>query len=97
MKHFTRTARVVVDAVISRIQIPAESLAALEPGDLIDIEPESPNQIVVQLSVAGTIIGSAVVEEKDGRLIATIINTSSHMQGRGNDQWKVRKPKTQTA
>lgn len=83
-----------VDAVLARLRMPADSLAALSPDDRLDIEPQTGSALLVQLMVDGHTIAVASVEHVDGQLIATIINNGPGIAGRRIDQWKHRKAKT---
>jgi len=101
-RRFIDSTTTEVDAVLAQVRMPAESLAALSPGDRLDIEPHAGSQLLVQLMAAGQTIALASVEEMDGRLVATIIgnglsngvNNGPGMAGRRIDQWKHRKAKT---
>ncbi len=86
------SANVRVDAVISRLRMPAESLAAVQLGDLIDIEPEVPGGLILQLSINGTTVAWASVREADGQLVGTIIDRNANPKLQRVDQWKLRKP-----
>ena len=83
-----------VHAVLARVRMTAESLAALSPADRLDIEPQSSSQLLVELAVEGKTIALASVELIDGQLIATIINNGPGQAGRRIDQWKHSKAKT---
>jgi Type III flagellar switch regulator (C-ring) FliN C-term len=89
----TLDAEVMVSAVISRIEMPALSIAALAPGDFLDTEPEIGNQPIVRLTIGATTVALASIAKVEGRLIATIINNRPDLSGRKGDTWKVRKPK----
>jgi flagellar motor switch/type III secretory pathway protein FliN len=93
-----QTTSMVVDAVLARVRMQAETLAALSPGDRLDIEPQAGSQLLVHLVAEGQIIAVASVEQVDGQLIATIINNALNNgpgpAGRRIDQWKHRKAKT---
>jgi flagellar motor switch/type III secretory pathway protein FliN len=89
-------AEVMVSAVISRTQMPAVSLAALEPGDFLDTEPEIGSPPIVRLTIGATTVALASIAKVEGRLIATIINNRPDVSGRKGDTWKVRKPKRST-
>jgi hypothetical protein len=96
----TTTASTVieVDAVLARVRMTANSLAALSPNDRLDIEPQAGSELLVQLTVAGQTIAVASVEVIDGQLVATIIdndlNKGPGLAGRRIGQWKYRKAKT---
>lgn len=87
-----------VDAVLARLRMPVETLAALSPNDRLDIEPQAGSQLLVHLMVEGQTIAVASVDEIDGQLVATIINnglgSGPVMGGRRIDQWKHTKVKT---
>lgn len=89
----TLDAEVMVSAVISRIEMPALSIAALAPGDFLDTEPEIGNQPIVRLTIGATTVALASIAKVEGQLIATIINDRPDLSGRKGDTWKVRKPK----
>jgi hypothetical protein len=89
----TLDAELMVSAVISRIEMPALSIAALAPGDFLDTEPEIGNQPIVRLTIGATTVVLASIAKVEGRLIATIINNRPDLSGRKGDTWKVRKPK----
>ncbi len=89
-------AEVMVSAVISRTQMPALSIAALEAGDFLDTEPEIGNQPIVRLTVGTTTVALASIAKVEGRLIATIMNNRPDLSGRKDDTWKVRTPKRLT-
>jgi flagellar motor switch/type III secretory pathway protein FliN len=91
----TLDAEVMVSAVISRTEMPAVAVAALEPGDLLETEPEVGNQPVVRLTVGTTTIAMATLAKVDGRLIATITQNSVEA-GQKGDLWKLRKTKQPT-
>ena len=84
----------VVDAVLATMRMPADSVAALSPGDRLDIAPPAGSQLLVQLMVDGRPIALASVEVVDGQLVATIINKGPGLAGPRIDQWKHRKAKT---
>jgi len=86
-------AEVMVSAVISRTEMPALSIAALEPGDCLETEPEIGNQPIVRLTIGATTVALASIAKVEGRLIATIINNRPYLSGRKGDTWKVRTPK----
>jgi hypothetical protein len=92
----TLDAEIVVSAVISRTEIPASAIAALEPGDFLDTEPEIGNQPMVRLTIAATTVVLASIAKVDGRLIATIMTDRPETGAREGDTWKVRKPKPPT-
>ncbi len=92
----TLDAEVMVSAVISRTQMPAASVAALEPGDVLKTEPEIGNLPLVRLTVGASTIALASIEKVDGRLVATIINHRSDLYGRKDDTWKLTKPNPPT-
>ena len=92
----TLDAEVMVSAVISRTQMPALSITALEPGDFLDTEPQIGNQPIVRLTIGATTVALASIAKVEGRLIATIINNRPDLSGRKDDTWKVRKPKRLT-
>jgi len=79
---------VEVQAVLSRLRMPTEEVAALAPSDRLEIEPEGGAGLLVQLTAAGETIAVASLEVVDGRLIATIINHGPGIAGRRIDQWK---------
>ena len=89
----TLDAEVMVSAVLSRIQMPALSIAALEPGDFLDTEPEIGDPPIVRLTIGATTVALASIAKLEGRLIATIINNGPGLSGRKDDTWKLRKPK----
>ena len=97
LPRFIESTAVAVDAVISRVRMQAESLAALKPGDCLDLEPQAGSELLVQLMVEGQTIAVASVEVVDGQLVATIINNDLNngpgMTGRRIDQWKHSKAK----
>jgi hypothetical protein len=88
----TLDAEVTVAAVISRVAIPALEIAALQPGDRLETEPEIGNQPIVRLTIGATTVALASIAKVEGRLIATIINNRPELFGRKDDTWKVRKP-----
>src|SRR6202030_2230861 len=65
---------VKVDAVLARVRMPAESLAALSTTDRLDIVTEGGSEHRLEFVVEGKIVAVASVEVVDGQLIATIIN-----------------------
>jgi flagellar motor switch/type III secretory pathway protein FliN len=87
-----------VDAVLARLRMPVETLAALSPNDRLDIEPQAGSQLIVHLMAEGQTIAVASVDEIDGQLVATIINNGFNigpgLGGRRIDQWKHTKAKT---
>lgn len=92
--RFIESAALAVDAVLSRVRMPAETVAALAPNDFLDLEPQTGSQLVVQLMAEGQTIAVASLEQVDGQLIATITNIGPGLAGRRIDQWKHRKAKT---
>ncbi len=89
----TLDAEILVAAVISRTEIPAVTIAALEPGDVLETEPEVGNRTFVRLTIGTTTIALASIAKVDGRLIATIIsNNRPDGSGPKDATWKVRKP-----
>jgi len=88
----TLNAEVIVAAVISRTEMPALSIASLEPGDRLETEPEIGNQPIVRLTIGTTTVALASIATVEGRLIATIIDNCPDFSGRKDDTWKVRKP-----
>jgi Type III flagellar switch regulator (C-ring) FliN C-term len=95
---FIRTTSVTVDAVLARVRMPVESVAALAPGDRLDIEAQGGAGLLVRLVAEGQTIAVAALEIVDGQLIATILNNDANngpgVAGRRIDQWKHRKAKT---
>jgi flagellar motor switch/type III secretory pathway protein FliN len=95
---FIQTTSVTVDAVLARIRMPAESVAALSPGDRLDIEAQGGAGLLVRLIAEGQTIAVAALEVVDGQLIATILNNDGNngpgVAGRRIDQWKHKKAKT---
>jgi flagellar motor switch/type III secretory pathway protein FliN len=89
-------AEVIVAAVIARTRMPARSLAALQPGDFIETEPEIGTQPIVRLTVGTTTVALASIAKVEGRLIATILDNRSELAGRKGDLWMVRKPNLST-
>jgi flagellar motor switch/type III secretory pathway protein FliN len=87
-------AAIQVDAVLARVRMPADAVAALSPNDRLDLEPEAGSQLLVRLMAEGKTIAVASVEVVDGRLVATIINNGPGVAGRRIDQWKHTKAKT---
>jgi flagellar motor switch/type III secretory pathway protein FliN len=85
---------VEVQAVLSRLKMPAEEIAALAPPDRLEIEAEGGAGLQVQLVAAGNTIAVASLEVVDGRLVATIINTGPIIPGGRIDQWKHSKATT---
>ena len=81
-----------VDAVIAQLRMPADALAAVQPGDLIDLEPAVAGGLLLQFAINGTTVALATVREIDGRLVATIIESNLESKLRRVDQWKLRKP-----
>jgi hypothetical protein len=92
----TKDAEVLVSAVLSRTEVPAHCVAALEPGDFLDTAPQIGNQPIVRLTIGATTVALASIAKVEGRLIATIISNSPDLSGRKDDIWKVRKPKRLT-
>jgi flagellar motor switch protein FliM len=97
-RGFIQTTSVTVDAVLARVRMPAESIAALSPGDWLDIEAQGGAGLLVRLIAEGQTIAVASLEIVDGQLIATILNHDANngpgAAGRRIDQWKHRKAKT---
>jgi hypothetical protein len=85
---------VEVQAVLSRLRMPTEEVAALAPPDRIEIEAEAGAGLLVRLVAAGNIIAVASLEAVDGRLVATIINNGPATSEGRIDQWKHSKPTT---
>ena len=93
----TLDAEVMVSAVLSRAEIPALEIAGLEPGDVLETEPEVGNPTIVRLTIGTTTIALASIAKVEGRLIATIISTQRpDVSGPKDDTWKVRKPNQPT-
>jgi flagellar motor switch/type III secretory pathway protein FliN len=93
----TLDAEIMVSAVISRTEIPAFVVAALEPGDVLETEPEIGGQTIVRLTIGTTTIAFASIAKVEGRLIATIIDIKRpDLSGPKDDSWKVRKPNRPT-
>jgi hypothetical protein len=90
-KNPSLDAEVIVSAVISRTEMPALLVASLEPGDSLETEPEIGNQPIVRLTIGSVTVALATIANREGRLIATIINCPD-LSGRKDDTWKVRKP-----
>jgi len=89
-------AAVTVSAVISRIEMPAVALAALEPCDILNTEPEVGQQPILRLTVGASTIALASIAKVEGKLVATIIENRPELSERKGDTWKVRKPKPPT-
>jgi hypothetical protein len=83
-----------VQAVLSRLRMPAEEVAALAAADRLDIEGEGGAELLVRLIAAGNIIAVASLEVADGKLVATIINHGPGLTGGRIDQWKHSKATT---
>ena len=96
--RFIECTTTTVEAVLATMRMPADSVAALSPGDRLDIAPPAGSQLLVQLMVDGRPIALASVEAVDGQLVATIINNGFNigpgLGGRRIDQWKHTKAKT---
>jgi hypothetical protein len=95
--HSAHEAEVMVAAVISRTQLPGASIADLEPGDILQTEPEVGADPIVRLTVGTTTVAFASIAKIDGRLIATIVENRPELSGRKGDKWKDRKANPQTA
>jgi hypothetical protein len=85
---------VEIQAVLSRLRMPAEEVAALAPADRLDIEGEGGGGLLVQLIAAGKTVAVASLEVADGKLVATIINHGPGLTGERIDQWKHSKATT---
>jgi flagellar motor switch/type III secretory pathway protein FliN len=85
---------VEVQAVLARLRMPAESLAALCCGDHLTVESEDGSGLRVRLIAAGVTIAVASIEVREGSLIATIVNRGPELTGRRIDQWKHSKAMT---
>jgi flagellar motor switch/type III secretory pathway protein FliN len=85
---------VEVEAVLSSMRMRADALAALAPGDHLDLEAQAGSTLMVRLIADGATVATATLAVEDGRLIATIINSGSGIAGRRIDQWKHSKTKT---
>jgi flagellar motor switch/type III secretory pathway protein FliN len=92
----TLDAEVIVAAAISRTEMPALAIAALEPGDVLETQPKVGTQPIVRLTIGSTTIALASIAEVEGRLIATIIDYSPALAAQKDDTWKVRKPNPAT-
>jgi flagellar motor switch/type III secretory pathway protein FliN len=92
--RFVEATTTEVDAVLARVRMQVDSLAALSPGDRLDIEPPAGSELLIHLMAQGETIAVASVEISDGQLVATIINKGPGVTGRRIDQWKHRKAKT---
>jgi flagellar motor switch/type III secretory pathway protein FliN len=79
---------VEVEAVLSSMRMRADGLAALAPGDHLDLEAHAGSVLTVRLMADGATVATAALAVEDGRLIATIINSGSGIAGRRIDQWK---------
>jgi flagellar motor switch/type III secretory pathway protein FliN len=91
----TLDAEVIMAAVLSRTAMPAVALAALEPGDLLETEPEIGTPPIVRLTIGNTTVALATVAKVDGRLIATITENRPESGGQ-SDTWKLRKIRPST-
>ena len=91
MKRELLDPSVTVSAAISRLEMPAVELAALEPGDILDSEPQVGHEPIVRLTIGGATIALATIAKRDGKLIATIINNRPELSGRKGDVWKVKR------
>jgi flagellar motor switch/type III secretory pathway protein FliN len=91
----TLDAEVIMSAVISRTAMPAVAIAALQPGDLLETEPEIGNLPIVRLTIGNTTVALATVAKVDGRLIATITENRPE-SAEQSDTWKLRKTRTST-
>ena len=85
---------VEVQAVLSRLRMPTEEVAALAPADRNEIEAEAGTGLLVRLVAAGNTIAVASLEVVEGRLVATIINNGPATVAGRIDQWKHSKPTT---
>jgi flagellar motor switch/type III secretory pathway protein FliN len=85
---------VEVQAVLARLRMPAESLAALSLGDHLTVESEDGSGLLVRLMAAGVTIAIASIEMIEGNLIATIVNHGPAVTGTRIDQWKHSKATT---
>jgi flagellar motor switch/type III secretory pathway protein FliN len=93
----TLDAEIMVSAVISRTEIPAFAVAALEPGEVLETEPQVGSQTIVRLTIGTTTIALASIARVEDRLIATIIEIKRpDLSGPKDDSWKVRKPNPPT-
>jgi len=85
---------VEVHAVLARLRMPTESLAALSCGDHLSVESEDGSGLLVRLMAAGVTIAVASIEVIEGSLIATIVNRGPELSGPRIEQWKHRKATT---
>ena len=91
MKRELLDPSVTVSAVISRLEMPAMELAALEPGDILDCEPQVGHEPMIRLTIGAATVALATIAKLDGKLIATIINDRPELFGRKGDVWKVKR------
>ena len=86
---------VEVEAVLSSMKMPADALAALVPGDQLELDTQgAAAEMTVRLMADGETIAVASLALDGDRLIATIINNGPGNAGRRIDQWKQSKAKT---
>ena len=83
-----------VDAVLSSTTMRADALAALSPGEHLEVEPRGISALTVRLVANGETVATASLSVEDERLVATIISKGPAKAGSGIDQWKLSNPKT---
>jgi flagellar motor switch protein FliM len=86
-----RGARIVVEAVLARLNVPAGAFTSFESGDEIDVEPEIGFAPMVRLVTRGKTIATASIAQEDDRLMATILQLGPEPTGRRDDRWLYRK------
>ncbi|HLX36145.1 MAG TPA: FliM/FliN family flagellar motor switch protein [Candidatus Binataceae bacterium] len=91
MKRDSLDPAVTVSAVISRLEMSAVELAALEPGDIVETEPQVGHEPMIRLTIGAATVALATIAKRDGKLIATIINNRPELSGRKGDIWKVKR------
>jgi flagellar motor switch/type III secretory pathway protein FliN len=83
--------QIEVSAVLSRVRMPVETLAALAPGDCLEVEPEISVGAQVRLTIGDKTIAIASVTEDNGCLIATIVRLGAGHAVEKPDPWQFRK------
>jgi hypothetical protein len=83
-----------LDAVLSSSTMQADALAALSPGDHLEVEPRGNSALTIRFVANGKTLATASLAVEDERLVATIISNGPAPGGARIDQWKLSNGKT---
>lgn len=84
-------ARIFVEAVLARLNVPAGAFSSFDINSEIEIEPDVGFAPMVRLIAGGTTVATATIALEADQLVATISQLGREPSGRKDDRWLSRK------